>query len=99
MRADRESGQTLPILAVVVLIAGLAVIAVSRLGRVADARARAQTAADAAALACVLHGEGAASDLARSNGAQLVSTQVVGPQCRVITEVEGEQAVARARRG
>ena len=98
MSERSESGQTLPILSVVVLLAGLAVIGVGRLGRIADARARAQTAADAGALACVLHGEDAASDLIRTNGAQVVSGEVVGAQCRVIAEVEGEQAVARARR-
>ena len=93
----RERGQVLPLLAVVVALAALVVVGLGRLGTVVVARAEAQTAADAAALAGALHGRPAADGLAAANGGRLVSWLAAGPEVEVVAEVRGERARARAR--
>jgi hypothetical protein len=62
------------------------------------ARAEAQTAADAAALAGAVHGRAAAEDLAAANGGRLESWVAAGPEVEVVAVVAGERARARARR-
>jgi hypothetical protein len=60
------------------------------------ARQRAQNAADAAALAGVTGGRGAAVELARANGAALVMWEPVGDTVVVTVAVDGRTASARA---
>ena len=66
--------------------------------RIVD-RGRAQTAADAAALAATDGGRAAAQRLAASNGAVLVSYAEAGDVVTVVVEVDGERAMARATDG
>ncbi|MGZ4724814.1 MAG: hypothetical protein ACXV8L_11445, partial [Ilumatobacteraceae bacterium] len=66
--------------------------------RVID-RGRAQTAADAAALAATNGGLRAAQRLAGSNGGRLISYEVAGDSVIVVVEVAGERATARATDG
>lgn len=94
----RERGQVLPLMAVAVALAGLMVVGIGRIGGVVVARAEAQTAADAAALAGAVHGRAAADTLAAANGGRLVSWAVAGLEVEVVADVRGEQARARARR-
>lgn len=94
----RQRGQVLPLMAVVVALAALVVLGLGRLGAVVVARAEAQTAADAAALAGAIHGRGAADGLAAANGGRLVSWATAGAEVEVVAEVRGERAIARARR-
>lgn len=59
-------------------------------------RQRAQNAADAAALAGVTGGSGAAAHLAAENGAELVSWRRSGRDVVVVVSVDGREATARA---
>ena len=93
-----QRGQALPLLAVVVALAALIVLGLGRLGAVVVARAEAQTAADAAALAGARLGRSVAEELAAANGGSLVSFAAAGREVEVVAEVRGEQARARARR-
>jgi nitrous oxide reductase accessory protein NosL len=94
----RQRGQALPLLTVVVALAALVVIGLGRLGGMVVARAEAQTAADAAALAGAVHGRAAAERLATANGGRLVTWEAAGPEAEVVVAVRGEAARARARR-
>lgn len=60
---------------------------------------RAQTAADAAALAGVTGGRGASARLAAANEGVLVSWRLVGDDVIVTVEVGGHRASARATDG
>ena len=86
--------------AVVLLAVSMLVVvalALASFGRAGSDRARAQTAADAAALAGVVHGPKAAVELAEANGAVIVSWRR-GPGPGTITvEVRVGDAVATAR--
>lgn len=93
-----DRGQVLPLVAVIVVVAGLICIAVGRLGGAAVARARATTAADAAALAGAAAGRSAARELARDNGGQLVDYEREGSDTEVVVELGEATATARARR-
>lgn len=94
-----ERGQVLPLVAVVVMVAGLACVAIGRLGHAAVTRAQAATAADAAALAGVAAGASAARAAAASNGGRLVSFEQKGADARAEVRVDEAGATARARRG
>lgn len=94
----RQRGQVLPLLTVVVALAALVVIGLGRVGGMVVARAEAQTAADAAALAGAVHGRGAAERLAAANGGRLVGWEAAGAEVEVVVEVRREAARARARR-
>jgi hypothetical protein len=94
----RQRGQALPLLIVVVALAALVIVGLGRIGAVVVARAEAQTAADAAALAGAVHGRPAAEGLAAANGGRLVSWLAAGQEVEVVADVRGERAVARARR-
>lgn len=59
-------------------------------------RQRAQAAADAAALAGVVDGRGAAIALAEANGGVLVGWTELGDEVTVVVAVEGRRATARA---
>ena len=94
----RQRGQVLPLMAVVVALTALVVLGLARVGAVVVARAEAQNAADAAALAGAVHGRATAEALAGANGGRLVSGVAAGPEVEVVAEVRGERARARARR-
>ena len=94
----RQSGQVLPLTAVIIVLGGLACLGLGRLGGVAVARAQAVTAADAAALAGAAAGREAATSAAAWNGGRLVQYQELGSDTRVRVELGGAGAVARARR-
>ena len=94
----RQRGQALPGLTVVGALTALVVLGLGRIGAVVVARAEAQTAADAAALAGAVHGRSAADRLAAANGGHLLSWTAAGAEVEVVAEVRGEQARARARR-
>lgn len=68
-----DRGQAIPVLLLVVALTGVCAVGVARLGARSVHGARAQTAADAAALAGVISGRGAAAALAARNGATVVS--------------------------
>ena len=83
----------------VIVIAALSVVAVGSFsGRVID-RGRAQTAADAAALAATIGGRPAAERLASSNGGRLISYGESDDVVVVVVDVAGERATARATDG
>jgi hypothetical protein len=95
--ADR--GQAVVLLLAVVVMATLGVVGVGMFGgRVVD-RGRAQTAADAAALAATNGGRSAAGRLAASNGGVLISYVEAGDVVTVVVDVDGERATARATDG
>jgi hypothetical protein len=95
--ARTERGQALPLVAVIVALTGLMALGLGRIGAVVVARAEAQTAADAAALAGAAHGRDAAEALATANAGRLASWQAVGREVEVTVVVRGELARARAR--
>jgi len=95
----REHGQVLPLLTLVIVVAGGLCLAAGRLGGAAVDEARAATAADAAALAAAAAGPGAAAEVAAANGARLSRVETAGTDTRVSVEVgAGATASARARR-
>jgi hypothetical protein len=86
-------------MAALVALAALLTIAVgSMAGTVVDA-ARAQTAADAAALASIEGGRGAASRLATAHGGVIVAWSQRGADVVVTVRVGDAVAVARATGG
>jgi hypothetical protein len=93
-----QRGQVLPLLVLVVALAGVLVVVLGRLGQAAVDRAHARTAADAAALAGAAAGESAARDLAQANGATLLWFRAEGRDVEVAVRFRRAEAVARARR-
>ncbi|HSH61207.1 MAG TPA: pilus assembly protein TadG-related protein [Acidimicrobiales bacterium] len=93
-----EGGQTLPVVALMIVVMGLGCLGLGRIGGAAVARAQAVTAADAAALAGAADTKEAAASAARWNGARLVSFEELGSDVRVRVERAGARASARARR-
>lgn len=92
----RDDGQAVPLIAALVVMAGVLVLGLGALaGDVVDA-ARARSAADAAALAGIRGGRPAADALAGRNGAALTSWQQVGDDVVVTVRVGGATATARA---
>jgi uncharacterized membrane protein len=98
MRARSDRGQLLPFYALIVLVAGAAMLLVVHLGVLAVHRAHARTAADAAALAGAADGRTSADEVARANGAVLESFVAVGPDVEVRVRVGTTHATARAHR-
>jgi hypothetical protein len=96
--AESERGQVLPFIALVIVVAGMAAVAIGRLGQGAVDRARARTAADAAALAGAADGEAAARRFAAANGGILLSFRAEGADVEVAVRVRNAEATARARR-
>lgn len=82
----------------VVAVAAMLLVGLARLGAGAADGARAQNAADAAALAGAAEGEGAARELAIANGAELVRFEVVDGDVVVEVRLGDASATARARR-
>ena len=93
-----ERGQITPLVALAVLAAAGACIGLGRLGGAVVAEARADTAADAAALAGATGGRGAAARAARANGGRLVGFEQAGRDTRVKVVVGPAAVTARARR-
>src|SRR5438445_1405139 len=91
-----ERGSTTPLLALMVVAVGAACLGLGRMGGVANARARAQTAADAAALAGAVDGEDAARELATANGGEVSAIDVDGDEIQVVVRLHGAEARARA---
>jgi hypothetical protein len=98
MRVRSDAGQVLPLVALALVVAVAAVVVAGLVGQAVVFRARAQTAADAAALAGAAEGEPAARELAAANGARLVQFEVEGTDTQVEVRVGDIGARARARR-
>ncbi len=96
--AGSEGGQTLPLVALMIVVMGLGCLGLGRIGGAAVARAQAVTAADAAALAGAADTKEAAASAAQWNGARLTSYEELGSDVRVRVERAGAKATARARR-
>jgi len=99
-KRDRGQAALLTVMVTTVLFATLAAAMVAFGGRTID-RTRAQTAADAAALASLSGGRGAAATLAQRHGATLVSF-TEGPaegQVTVVVRVGDAAAAAAATDG
>jgi hypothetical protein len=93
-----ERGSATPFVVLAMVTAGVLALQVGRLGGAAAARARAQTAADASALAGAADGRDAARALAEANGARLVEYEELGSDTRVVVELGPATARGRARR-
>jgi hypothetical protein len=93
-----EHGSTLPFMALAVVLAGVTVVLLGRVGGAATARAGARNAADAAALAGAAAGRSAAVELAAANGAELLSYTETGNDTTVRVRVGLAEATGRARR-
>lgn len=100
LESDRsdDRGQALPLVLAVATVVVLSMMGLARFGARVLAHEQAQVAADAAALAGVDGGRPAATRFARANGAVLVSFVREPDAVRVVVEVAGERAVARAGR-
>jgi hypothetical protein len=97
-RAHGDGGQLIPLYALILLVAAGAAVALAYLGRVAVLEAKAQTAADAAALAGAAEGQAGAAELAARNGATLEDFTVNGTTVEVEVRLGDRHAVARASR-
>lgn len=100
-RDDR--GQILPLVVLLLVIAGASAWLVGEVAEVVVDRARARTAADAAALAAAVHrtdgpdrSRQAAIDLARRNGGVLMGFRDVEGSVEVTVRVGRARATARA---
>jgi outer membrane lipoprotein SlyB len=98
MDDEREQGQAVPLMVGLVGVAVVVLWALVPLGRGAGDRARAATAADAAALAGAAEGEDAARALAEANGARLIEWRAEGPVVWVVVQLGDARAEAKARR-
>ena len=94
--ARGERGQTLPLVALLLVFGVAVMLAIAHLSTTAVARARAAGAADAAALAGALADRAASDSVARANGAELVTFERVGDVVVVVVERSGHRATARA---
>lgn len=92
-----DGGQVLPLAAAMLAVAAAALIALVPVGRALEDRARARTAADAAALAGAAEGEAAARQVARENGGRLLTFERSGTEVTVRVAVGDRSASARAR--
>jgi hypothetical protein len=86
------------LLAVIVLTAGGSALLLGRLGTAAVTSARAQTAADAAALAGAAEGRPAAAEVAAANGGRLIEYRSAGLVTTVVVTVGPARARATAQR-
>lgn len=98
MSVREDSGQIVPLVAFVLLVVMVVGLLVVRLGLQVDRRARAQSAADAAAIAGATEGEDVAGSITEANGATLESFVVRGSEVEVVVRLGDERATARARR-
>lgn len=98
MRGSGDRGQVVPLVALLIVAAAGLVLALGRLSGDAVDRARARTAADAAALAGAAAGRDEARSVAEANGARLIGWEAAGADVRVRVSFRGFEASARARR-
>lgn len=96
--ACSDRGQATPLWAIVLVLAGLALIPTGLVIRAVHERSLAQNAADATALAGALAGEAEAGAIARENDAELVSYREAAGVVEVIVVVGDRRATARAER-
>jgi hypothetical protein len=94
---SRDRGQAVPLAAAMLAVVAVALVALVPAGRALADRARARSAADAAALAGAVEGEAAARDIAEPNGAEIVDFRREGGEVTVRVRVAGVDAYARAR--
>lgn len=92
-----ERGQVVPALVLVMAAVVIVTLLVARAGGAAAGRARARTAADAAALAGVTGGRSAAEHIADEDGGSLESFHSDGDEVEVTVRVGDRRATARAR--
>ncbi len=93
----RQQGQALPLVLVALMLTGLLVGGIVRLGVAAAHRQGAQAAADAAALAGAAHGRAAAEELAAANDAQVIVYREGVTAIEITVRHHGATATARAR--
>lgn len=96
MERERERGSVLPLVAVVLVMAGGLCLGLGRLGGQATEAGQARTAADAAALAGAAEGRDAAQSLAEANGGRVVDYDEDGAEVQVRVRVGRAEASARA---
>lgn len=95
---DRDRGQVMPLMLAVVALSVVVLLALVPLAQAAGERARARTAADAAALAGAAEGEAAARQIATANGAELIAWRAEGADVWIEVTLGDARARARARR-
>lgn len=95
---ERDRGQAIVLVLALVVLAVVCAVAMGRFSARLVDQQQAQLAADAAALAGVVGGRGAAERLAAANGAVLTDFVVEGDEVFVEVQVGGEPARARATR-
>ena len=93
-----ERGSAVPLIALLVVATGGAIVLLGRIGGAAVDRASARTAADAAALAGAAEGRSAAGSVAAVNRGRIVSYRELGMETEVRVRVGQASALARARR-
>ena len=91
-----DGGQAVPLFLVFILLMGVGLLGLARLGAAVDDAARARTAADAAALAGAADGFDAAVELAVANGGLLHTYERHGGAVEVAVRVGDTVATARA---
>lgn len=94
-----EAGQIMPLVLVLVALGAAMALLVAELGVIAVDRARARSAADAAALAAATERGDArtvAREFAAANGARLESFEHVGGEVLVVVSIGRARATARA---
>ena len=96
-RTRGQSGQVLPLVALVLLGLGAAALLIGRLGGAAVNRARAVAAADTVALAGAAGDRHQADAVAAANGARVLRFERVRGDTRVRVAVGPAEATARAR--
>jgi hypothetical protein len=92
-----DEGQVVPLAVALVGLTVTALLALVPLATALGERAKARTAADAAALAGAVEGEEAARSLAEANGGELRSFTRTGDEVVVRVAVGDAEASARAR--
>lgn len=92
-----DSGQTTPLIALGLALVAGAIILLALLGNLATDRARARTAADAAALAGAAEGPDVARRVAAANGSSIEAYHRAGDEVEVTVKVGDARATARAQ--
>ena len=95
---EDERGQVLPLAAGIVVLAAAAMLLVVHLGHAANERARARTAADAAALAGAAEGRDAAEAISTANHAVIETYLELADGVELTVHVGAARATARAAR-
>jgi hypothetical protein len=96
-RCGHDGGQIVPLASALVGLCCVALLSLVPVARTLDDRARARTAADAAALAGAADGEPTAREVAVANGADLLEIERNGDEVVVQVRVGEVEAYARAR--